>query len=83
MGPVSFDRLGDGLSRQQLLAVAGKLATAGIRVQLIDHDRAMLIRGDDMPRARAILAELKPESQDDDPAEKSSNETKTAPDATE
>lgn len=36
MGPVSFERIGVGLSRSELLAVASVLADAGIRATLID-----------------------------------------------
>lgn len=61
MGPVSFERMGDGLDRDRLLALARRLTAAGIRVQLVDGDGAILVRGEDATQARHILSELEPE----------------------
>lgn len=55
MGPVSFQRIGDGLDRAELLRLAGVLTDVGIKVQLIDEDRAMVVRSEDGVRAQRII----------------------------
>lgn len=55
MGPVSFHRFGDGLDRDDFLAAARALKAAGLRVQAVDGDRAILIRSEDVARASAVL----------------------------
>ncbi len=53
MGPVSFTRLDCG-SRPEALALARRLTEAGIRVQLVAADTAVLVRHEHASQARRI-----------------------------
>lgn len=53
MGPVSFTRF-DCESRPQALELARRLTEAGVRVQLVAADTAVLVRDEQTARARVI-----------------------------
>ena len=61
MGPVSFESLDGGASRDDALRAAGSLAEAGIRVAQVIEGSAgsgfrLLVRSADATRAREILS---------------------------
>lgn len=58
MGPVSFDRLEAGDSLDEARSRAKALAAAGIRVQIVDDSRTLLVRSEDGKRARSVLEKL-------------------------
>lgn len=55
MGPVSFGLVGCS-SRSEAMALARALVAAGIRVQAV-QDAAVLVRAEDVERARDIAAD--------------------------
>lgn len=58
MGPVSFTRFDCG-SRTEALELARRLTEAGVRVQLVANDTAVLVRDEHATRARRIHRTLK------------------------
>jgi len=64
MGPVSFERVGDGFSRDALLRLAARLRAADIQPQIVHGDTVMLVRSRDAERAAAIAAEVAAEFAD-------------------
>lgn len=55
MGPVSFQRLGADLDRDDLLAAARRLTEAGIGVHSVDPGYGLLVRAEDEATAAALL----------------------------
>lgn len=56
MGPVSFDRISIGADRELAMAAAGRIADAGIRVDLVspgpsDSEYVLMVRASDYARA--------------------------------
>jgi hypothetical protein len=58
MGPVSFERIGVGLDRPQLLLLAQRLRAAGIQPQVTSDDTVVLVRSTDAVAAAEIAASL-------------------------